>query len=224
MELKESRADFLAAVNGSLGDIYDALKQVPPLKIVDLPKDRSALLVVDVINGFLKEGQMAAPTMMKMVPSLVEVITKAQDLSWKTIAFADAHDANAQEFAVFPPHCLKNTEESQLINEIKDLLNDKVIEKNSTNGFFAPKFQGWIKDNPQIDHFVLVGDCTDICVLQLALSLKQWFNESNQPSRIIISMKDVDTFSAGVHDDRLMNVLALYLLQSSGIELAQELL
>lgn len=55
-----------------------------------------------------------------------------------------------------------------------------MIEKNSTNGFLEPVFAAWLRDNPQIDTYIVTGDCTDICVLQFVLAAKAWHNARNR--------------------------------------------
>ena len=52
---------------------------------------------------------------------------------------------------------------------------NEIIEKNSTNGFFAMD----IADYAYLDNFIVVGCCTDICVYQFVLALKTYFNQNN---------------------------------------------
>lgn len=53
----------------------------------------------------------------------------------------DSHQKSSQEFITYPPHCLKGSEESEIIEELKIIGGYQLIEKNSTNGFLEPDFQ-----------------------------------------------------------------------------------
>ena len=132
-----------------------------------------ACVVVDMVNGFVKAGAMADPAIMGITPAIVRVLEHTDES--RRVFFADTHEKDCIEFAAFPPHCVKGTEESEIIDELKPYVTAGIIPKNSTNGFHAMKdlsvFSG-------VDSVVVTGCCTDICVLQFALTLKTWFNEN----------------------------------------------
>ena len=223
MELTDNKEQFLAKAKQSLGEIYDLLLKAPDLTFADLPQEKTALMVVDVVNGFIKFGAMADASMSSIVSPIVRMVTTAQEMGMAQVAFVDSHENDAVEFAAFPIHCLKNEPESALVDELKSLTIETVIAKNSTNGFFAPEFTQWLVEHQDYNHFILVGDCTDICVMQLALALKTYFNQQNRFVRVMIAMEAVHTFNGGEHDQEVMNVLALYLMRSSGIEIFRQI-
>lgn len=98
-----------------------------------------------------------------------------------------------------------------------------MISKNYTNGLLEPEFQRWLKSNHQITTFIVVGVCTDICILQFCLSLKAQLNRINEHSRIIVPMNAVDTFDSDSHDADLMDVFALYNMRLNGIEVVEKI-
>ncbi|HEY8364861.1 MAG TPA: isochorismatase family protein, partial [Haloplasmataceae bacterium] len=98
-----------------------------------------------------------------------------------------------------------------------------LFEKNSTNGFLEPKFQEWLSINKDITNFIIVGCCTDICILQFALTLKTHFNRLNKESRIIVPINAVNTYDGGLHDGELMHIMALYNMMINNIELVKEI-
>ena len=98
-----------------------------------------------------------------------------------------------------------------------------MIFKNSTNGFLEPKFHEWLATHPSVNQFIIVGDCTDICVEQFAITLKTYFNTNNRPSRLIVPIACVETYDLDVHAGDLMNVIALYKMMMNGIEIISHL-
>jgi nicotinamidase-related amidase len=215
---------FLEKSTQVLSEIYDVIDQKPSLVIEDLEADKSALIIVDMINGFAKAGALSSSRVDALIPNIVELSKKCDELGIKKIAFADNHTEDSPEFASFPSHCLCGTEESEVVEEIKAVGNYRLIEKNSTNGFIEPAFQVWLQEHPEINHFLIVGDCTDICVLQLALTLKTHFNRINQKSRIIVPVKSVDTYDLGTHNGDLQQMMALYQMTVSDVEVVKEIL
>lgn len=193
-----------------------------PLSINTLDSSKTALIVIDMVNGFAKTGNLYSDRVENIIPTVVDITKKFKN--YTKLFIADTHDEKSVEFEAYLPHCVGD--EAKVIEELKALYdeNSKEIPKNSTNGFLAPMFQEWFyKNKDSYNQYVLIGDCTDICVLQFALSLKAYFNEYNQPSRIIIPLDAVETYHLDLnnHDGDLMNLFALYNMELNGIELVK---
>lgn len=198
-------------------------------KTIDLSsmdRERTVFVVVDMVVGFVYSGALASPRVAAIVKNIVELNEKTK--GFKKVFFLDCHESNSKEFNTFPVHCLKGTEEAELIDELKTEASagDETfyIEKNSTNGFMSKGFQDWLnKYENQADNFIVAGCVTDICVLQFVLSLKAYFNENNKAKRIIVPANAVDTYDAGSHDGRLMNIFALYNMHTAGAEIVDKI-
>ena len=91
--------------------------------------------------------------------------------------------------------------------------------KDSTNGFVEPAFEKWREAHPSIRRYLVVGDCTDICVSQFALTAKAWHNTRRIPLQVMVPLSLVDTYDGGAHQADLMNLTALYSMYSGGVEL-----
>lgn len=220
MELMEKQA-FLDKAQTALAQIYAGIAQAPTLDRQSLDKTRTAVLVLDMINGFAKEGALSSPRVEAILGETVRLCSVAKALGMPIVAFADEHTQASPEFASFPIHCLKDTAESAICQELAAVGGYERIGKNSTNGFLEPAFAHWLNEHEAIDQFILIGDCTDICVLQMAQTLKAWFNRQDRSSRLIVPISAVETYTLGEHDGDLLNVLALYLMTVSGIEIVQ---
>lgn len=200
---------------------YENLDRV---ELSSLKPGKTALLVVDMVNGFAVEGTLASPRVGALIPVIAALARSCDAAGIKKIAFADRHPKGAGEFQTFPPHCVAGTKEAELVEELKEIGGFLLIPKNSTNGFLEEEFLRFIGSNPGIDTFIIAGDCTDLCILQLALTLKAHFNRLNLPSRIIVPWNAVDTYDAPGHSAELMNLMAFGNMRSNGIETVTEII
>ncbi|HHU89499.1 MAG TPA: cysteine hydrolase [Clostridiaceae bacterium] len=213
-----NKNEFLKKSNETLGEIFDMLAGLPSIPLKDLKPEQTALVIVDMINGFVREGALASNRAEKAIPAIASLSKKCDELNIKKLAFADTHTDASPEFGAYPEHCLAGSSESEVVDELKEIGGYKLIPKNSTNGFHEEEFQKWLKENNQINTFIVTGVCTNICVEQFALTLKTFFNKQNKKSRIIVPVNTVDTYDLGIHDGDLMNIMALYNMIVNGIE------
>lgn len=196
------------------------------LGISSLDKKRTALVVIDMINGFVYKGALSSlrvAGIVKDVAALNEIMSGC-----RKVFFIDSHGEDSAEFCSFPAHCVKNSDEAELIPELVSFLRDEEnsvsIEKNSTNGFLNEDFQKWLNENMDtVDNYIVAGCVTDICILQFTLSMKAYFNEKNMKKRVIVPMNCVETYHAGTHDGYLTNLFALYNMHTCGIEIVEEI-
>ncbi len=207
----------------------EAIKEelnVDAIDLLSLNKDKTALFVVDMVNGFVYNGPLSSPRVAAIVKNIAELNEKTK--GYKKVFFLDSHENDSKEFGSFPSHCIRDTCEAELILELKteasEGSNTFYIEKNSTNGFHSKKFKDWLIHNlEEVDNYIITGCVTDICVLQFALSLKSYFNEINKSKRIIVPKNCVETYDGGSHDGYLMNLFALYNMHTSGIEIVDKI-
>ena len=189
----------------------------------DLKFIKSGLIVVDMVNGFINTGNMADPYIRHIIDENVKLINDFLQKKYPVIAFRDCHEKKAMEFKSFPEHCLKNTYEADLVEEIKKFEKQmKVFEKNSTNGMYAQGFVEYLNNLNDVSEFVLTGCCTDICVMQLALALKTYFNAINKNINIVVPMNAVETYNAPTHRRDEYNNLAFEVMNQAGIQIVAE--
>lgn len=215
--------DLTEAVQ-TLKKIGQELSTLPTLPLKSLDPEKTVLLHIDIVEGFLHKGALSSPRVADMLPYVVDLNERLADFS--KIFILDEHGEEAEEFGAYPPHCVVGTGESELVEALKPFAKkEHTFTKNSTNLFHAPGFLDLIEDHPEWDTYLIVGDVSDICVLQGALTLKTYFNQAQQNKRLILLTKGVETFdlAATLHDATLMNLFTLYNLQMNGIELYEDL-
>lgn len=220
---KIDRDEFIKRSAQTIKEMLDMLEGLDGIKLKALKGEQTALFIVDMINGFAREGALKSQRIEELIPEIVSLSKKCDELGIQKLAFADCHSDASPEFGAYPKHCMEGTTEAEVVDEIKEVGGFKLIKKNSTNGFHEEEFKKWLDENSQIKNFVVTGDCTDICVQQFAITLKTWFNMQNKNYRVIVPINAVDTYDLGVHNGDLLNVMAFYNMIINGVEVVRDI-
>lgn len=220
---RTSKDEFLKKSGDTLGEIYEMLEKLPVLRLEELEGKKTALVIVDMINGFTRQGALQSPRIEGLIPEITALSKGCDRLGISKLAFADSHTEASPEFEAYPPHCVAGTEEAEIVDEIKAAGGYALIPKNSTNGFLEEGFRQWLKENPQTNTFIITGDCTDICIQQFAITLKTWFNSRNEKVQVIVPANAVDTYDLGLHNGDLTHVMGLYNMIINGIEVVAKI-
>ncbi len=194
--------------------------QYKPMKVDEL-KD-PVVFVVDMVNGFVKEGALADPEIMSIVEDQKRLMDQ---LECCNVFVCDTHPPKTREFLSYPQHCMIGTKESEVIDELKDHIK-RIVHKNSTNTFVAPEFQEFLQDEcSRYKDLIIVGCCTDLCILQFALSLQSYLNEHNLcEQRVIVPANLVETYHIeDVHDAYFWNDVSLKNMATNGILVVSEI-
>lgn len=205
----------------TLEELYDLLNRQSEIKLTELPNSSTALIIIDMINGFVREGSLKSKRAEKIIPNITALSKACNELNIEKIAFADSHTDASPEFESYPKHCMAGTSEEEVVEEIKKIGGYILIPKNSTNGFLEERFQTWLKENSKIENFIVTGVCSDICIQQFAITLRTWFNKQNKKSRIIVPINTVDTYDLDIHDGDLMKIVSLYNMLINGVEVVK---
>ncbi len=203
----------------SLKNMINKIKSSEELDTKLLKKENTALVIVDMVNGFVKKGNLMSSRINDIIPSVLKTINICYERGFKILAFSDEHSVDSIEFNEYPVHCLKDTWESELIDELKEFENIKIIGKNSTNGFMEEAFKSWMSLNEYTNNFIVVGNCTDICVMQFVMTLKSYFNKKNEDVNIFIPIDSVETFHSKEHNGDLMNIFAIHNMSINGVQI-----
>lgn len=194
------------------------------INLKDLDQSKTALIVIDMVNGFVKEGVFASSRVYDLIPEIVSIVENLPQSN--KIFFLDSHTKDSKEFDSYPIHCLEGTNEELLIDELDNLIdsNSLKIKKNSTNGAIEDLFLKWLDKNSHIENFIITGCITEVCVMQFALTLKGLLNKDNKNGRLIVPINAVDTFHSPEHDATIINYFALSNMKQNGIEVIAKLI
>ncbi|HFL2426459.1 TPA: isochorismatase family cysteine hydrolase [Clostridioides difficile] len=196
------------------------LDNLPIEKIENYDLSKTALFIIDVNNGFARQGALYSPRVESLIKPIEMFTKKISNKLNRVIAFTDSHTSKSIELLSYPVHCLENDVESELVDELKSIENLQILPKNSTNGFFA--LENLDFDN--IDNIIIVGDCTDICIYQFAITLKSYFNQHNIEKNIVVPMNLVDTYDiSNVHPAEILNLVFFNSMIQNGVNVLKEI-
>jgi nicotinamidase-related amidase len=186
----------------------------------------------DMVVGFCDRGNLASERVGALRAPIVDLFKRAHDLGVRHfVLLQDTHDPETPEFEAWPRHCVRGTEEAETIAELKALpFADRftVIEKNSLNPAIETTFNPWLDAHPELRTLIVVGNCTDLCVYQLAMHLRMRHDARNVPGvEVIVPANAVDTFDlpAGPtpHPGDFFHQVFLYHLAMNGVRVVREL-
>ncbi|MDO5393964.1 MAG: isochorismatase family cysteine hydrolase [Mycoplasmatota bacterium] len=194
-------------------------------KIKNLEVYKGMLIVVDMVNGFVREGALHDEKIADVIPRQLELIKEAKARGDLVVFVKDTHDEDAVEFKRFggTKHCVRDTSEAQLIDEFLPLEaedNTISIEKNSTSYMEAEKFRSLIGSLSELERVDVIGCCTDICDFNGTMGLANYFDQNNKDVNINIHLDAVATYA----EDKRKNYVdaACLLMEQQGIQLVKK--
>lgn len=196
------------------------------MKIKNLEMYEGMLIIVDMVNGFVKKGALADPKIGDVVPRQIELIREAKEKGNLIVFIKDTHEENSVEHKRFGGalHCVKGTGEELVIDELKEYENDPdtvSIEKNSTSFMEAPDFRTLIEKAKNIHKVDVVGCCTDICDMNGTMGLANYFDQWNKDVEIRVHTDAIATFA----EEQRQNYVdaAKLLMKQQGIQLVKKI-
>jgi len=175
----------------------------------------------------------------KLILSIVELFKKVNQLSFnKFVLVQDAPNPAAPEFEAWPSYCAKGTRELATIPEIAKLdFSDKftIILKNSLHSALNTKINSWLEKNEELRDLIVVGNCADVFVYNLAMHLRLRVNVYNlRHQRVILPANCVNTYDLSVKQAKDLDILPhrgdfihlffLYHMALNGINVVQKII
>ena len=188
--------------------LLSQLRATMPIRLepLTLGPQRTGLVIVDEVNGFatVGAGYLAPPVENAQVTQMVnetDRLARAFSKEGRPIlAFLDTHVPGKPE-PPYPPHCEAGTGEENLVPKLEWLEQDKhatLVRKDCINGFvgsIAPdgrnRVVDWVNQH-KLEAVLVVGICTDICVMDFVLTFLSARNHDLMPS-----LKDILVYEGG---------------------------
>lgn len=219
--------------------ITDWLAQLQPLSLADvIDPATTGIFCTDMIVGFCDRGNLASERVDALTEPVVDLIQRANTLGVRHFVFTqDTHDPQTPEFDAWPIHCVAGAEEAEMIPELKALPfagQFTIVEKNSLHPGLESAFDPWLDVHPELRTAIVVGNCTDLCVYQLAMHLRLRHNARNiDDVRVIVPANAVQTYDlspeaaaeigAMAHPGDFFHQVFLYHMALNGIEVVRAL-
>ena len=236
-----------------LSDLTRRVRDSVPVTLheVTLGARRTGLVIVDEVNGFatVGAGHLAPPVenpqITRMVAETDRLARAFAERGWPLFAFLDSHVPGKPE-PPYPPHCERGTGEDQLVPALAWLTDEPyatLVRKDCINGFVgATRADGgnalvdWVNANA-VEELLVVGICTDICVMDFVLSALSARNHDMMPGLIDITVYEggCSTYdlpknvaeqlgygATASHPQDLTHYMGLYFMASRGARIAGE--
>ncbi len=155
--------------------------EIPNIPVRDemvLPADKTAVIVVDMQNDFVKRGgTLLVDAAAETIANIADLLEHAR-LAGVPVAYTqDTHYEGDKEWAIWPEHCRAETWGWEIIDELRPKPDDLVCRKSRYDGFYDTWLDHYLTRIWQVEHVVIVGTVSSICVLHTAASAGlRWFH------------------------------------------------
>ena len=166
----------------------------------------TGLVIVDEVNGFATVGAgflappVENPQVTRMVAETDRLARAFSQGGRPILAFLDTHVPGKLE-PPYPPHCEAGTGEENLVPKLAWLGQDKhttLVRKDCINGFVGSigpdgrnRVVDWVNRH-KLETVLVVGICTDICVMDFVLTFLSARNHDLMPG-----LTDILVYEAG---------------------------
>lgn len=184
-----------------------------------------AVFMIDMNVGFCENGKLADPTIEHIVPTIIEIIKNTLRNNEGFFLVNDFHTEKSVELKRYDHHC-DNEEERKVIKKLQifEPYATRTFYKNSTCALFAPGMMEMLMQMSKLKRVIIVGCCTDICIQNFAIALRNFFDEFNMDIDIIVPKDAVETFHIPhVHDRLENNARAYIVMENTGIKLVKSM-
>ncbi|MPY67579.1 cysteine hydrolase [Deinococcus sp. SDU3-2] len=205
-------------------DLLQRWMEERPDLTLTVPPERVAVVCVDLIEGFTRQGPLASPRVTAIIPRVTGLIRSLLDAgvpAGNVVLVQDSHPENAREFAAYPSHCVAGTPEAEAVAEMQALPEFgqfRHFRKNSIASHTSPEFGAWLEERgADFDAVIAVGDVTDLCLYTLALHLVTDGMARQLDRTVVVPEPCTQTWDAPGHPGDLYHALFLHQLERNGV-------
>lgn len=152
---------------------------------------KEVILIIDMVKGFFQEGfpLYCGSQARQIIPFVIQLLKDHP--AAERLYLCDNHAPDDAEFEMFPPHCIAGSEESEIIPELA-AYPGTVIPKTRFSCFYKTDLEDRLQKLAP-EKVIMVGVCTDICVLHTVGDLR------DRGYRVWVPIKGVATFDEEAH-------------------------
>jgi nicotinamidase-related amidase len=166
----------------------------------------NAVIVVDLQNGFMhpKGTLYCGDEARRIIPCIQARATQEREAGATVFFTQDSHAPDDPEFRMFPPHCVAGTWEEEIVDELKALARTaRCIRKRRYSALYETDLAEQLAAL-QPDRVLVMGDCTDICVLHTVADLRNRDWEVEVPAAGVASFDPAQHEWALGHMERIL--------------------
>jgi nicotinamidase-related amidase len=154
--------------------------EVPEYEVHDevhLDPAKTALIVVDMQNDFVKEGgALLVPDAEATLPQIKSLLDLAREAGMKVVYSQDTHGEGDPEWEIWPEHVREGSWGWQIVEELAPREDEVVIRKVRYDAFYGTHLDHFLRIW-DVDTLVICGTVANICVHYTAASAAlRWYD------------------------------------------------
>jgi nicotinamidase/pyrazinamidase len=130
------------------------------------------IIVVDVLNGFCRAGNLASDRLAGVVEPIRRHLEEETAAGARVIFVVDTHQPDDPEFAMFAEHCVAGSGEDEIVDELKPFADPEFTVRKATYSAFHGTGLHDMLERLAPDEVEVIGVCTDICVMHTVADLR----------------------------------------------------
>ena len=138
---------------------------------------KTALIVVDMQNDFVKEGgSLVVPDAEATIPNIKGLLDLARSSGMKVVYSQDTHDEGDPEWEIWPEHVRIGSWGWQIVDELEPREGEAVIRKVRYDAFYGTHLDHFLRIWG-VNTLVVCGTVANICVHYTAASAAlRWYD------------------------------------------------
>jgi nicotinamidase-related amidase len=144
---------------------------------VQVDPSRTALLVIDMQNDFVKEGgALVVPDAAATIPRIAGLLQRARAVGMWVAFSQDTHDEGDPEWRIWGEHVRRGTWGWRIVDELAPREDEPVIQKVRYDAFYGTHLDHFLR-LWGVDTVVICGTVANICVHYTAASAAlRWYD------------------------------------------------
>jgi nicotinamidase-related amidase len=137
---------------------------------------KTALIVVDMQNDFVKEGgTLVVPDAEATVPTIKGLLDSARESGIRVVFTQDTHNEGDLEWEIWPEHVREGSWGWEIVEELKPLEAEVAIRKVRYDAFYGTHLDHFLRIW-DVDTLIICGTVANICVHYTAASAAlRWY-------------------------------------------------
>lgn len=180
----------------SYGLITSATVELPEIPVkpsITLAANKTAIVVVDMQNDFVKPGgTLVVPDAMATVAAIQDLLARARASGAKIAYTQDSHMEGDKEWTIWPKHTEQGTWGWQIIEELAPEPGDLICPKPRYDGFYGTQLDHYLSSQWGVENVIIVGTISSICVLHTAAGAGLRWYQVIVPADATSALNDFD--------------------------------
>lgn len=163
---------------------------------VSIDPARSALIVVDMQNDFVKKGgALLVPEAAATIPQIAHLLDLARDSGMRVVFSQDTHDDGDPEWEIWGEHVRRGSWGWQIVDELTPRDGELVVQKVRYDAFYGTSLDHFLR-LWKTDTLVICGTVANICVHYTAASAALRWYQVVIPRDAVSALVDFDLESS----------------------------